>query len=149
MRIVIVDDHSLFRAGVRLVLSAIPDFQLVGEAGTAEQGLASIEAELPKVVLMDIALPAMDGVAATREIGRRAPGARVLIVSMHDQIRDVLDALGAGASGYALKAEEPEQLVTAIRTVARGERYLAPGLAAAVSTYETRRRSASAVPGIP
>src|SRR6185295_7824994 len=104
MKIVIVDDHSLFRVGVRLVLSAIPDFQLVGEAGTADQGLAIIDVEQPRVVLMDIALPAMDGVAATREIVGRAPSTRVLIVSMHDQIRDVLEALGAGASGYALKA---------------------------------------------
>jgi DNA-binding NarL/FixJ family response regulator len=97
---------------------------------------------------MDIAMPGMDGVLATREIGRRAPKARVLIVSAHDQVNDVLDALEAGAAGYALKSDGPETLIEAIRVVSRGQRYVAAALAPRLAAFEGRRRRASDVLGI-
>ncbi|HTB57849.1 MAG TPA: response regulator transcription factor, partial [Polyangia bacterium] len=97
MKIVLVDDHTLFRVGVRHVLATPPGFEVIGEASTARGAFRLIDAMVPDLVLMDIALPGMDGVLATREIGRRAPRARVLIVSAHDQVNDVLDALDAGA----------------------------------------------------
>jgi DNA-binding NarL/FixJ family response regulator len=139
MRILIVDDHALFRLGVRYTLATASECRVVGEASTARAAFAMLEAETPDVVLMDIALPGMDGVVATREIKRRTPAVRVLIMSVHDQIHDVLDALNAGATGYALKSEGPEALVRALRLVARGERYLAPEVASRLTAYETRR----------
>src|SRR5438552_19025700 len=98
---------------------------------------------------MDIALPGMDGVLATREIGRRAPRARVLIVSAHDQVNDVLDALDAGAAGYAPKSDGPETLVEAAHAVSKGHRYVAPTLAARLAALEARRRNATHRLGIP
>jgi len=148
MKIVLVDDHTLFRVGVRHVLATPPGFEVIGEASTARGAFRIIDATVPDLVLMDIALPGMDGVLATREIGRRAPRARVLIVSAHDQVNDVLDALDAGAAGYALKSDGPETLVEAIQTVSKGHRYVAPTLAPRLAAFEARRRNANDVLGI-
>ena len=148
MRIVLVDDHTLFRMGVRHVLTSTPGHEVVGEASTARSAFRIIDAVAPDVVLMDIAMPGMDGVLATREIGRRAPKARVLVVSAHDQVNDVLDALEAGAAGYALKSDGPETLIEAIRVVSRGQRFVAAALAPRLAAFEGRRRRASDVLGI-
>jgi DNA-binding NarL/FixJ family response regulator len=148
MRIVLVDDHTLFRMGVRHVLTNTPGYEVVGEASTARSAFKIVDSLTPDVVLMDIAMPGMDGVLATREIGRRAPKARVLIVSAHDQVNDVLDALEAGAAGYALKSDGPETLIEAIRVVSRGQRYVAAALAPRLAAFEGRRRRASDVLGI-
>src|SRR6185437_8744206 len=148
MKIVLVDDHSLFRVGVRHVMATPPGFEVIGEAGTARGAFRLIDTMVPDLVLMDIALPGMDGVLATREIGRRAPKARVLVVSAHDQVNDVLDALEAGAAGYALKSDGPETLIEAIRVVNRGQRYVAAALAPRLAAFEGRRRRASDVLGI-
>src|SRR3954466_8326996 len=129
MRVVVVDDHALFRVGVLRTLEASPEWQVVGEARSAEGALPLIAAEQPEVVLMDLALPETDGVTAIRRIRRSSPRTRVLIMSAYDQVHDVLDALNAGAAGYALKSDGPEALVQGLRLVARGERYLAPVLA--------------------
>jgi RNA polymerase sigma factor (sigma-70 family) len=145
MKILVVDDHALFRVGVRHILSTAPECRIVGEATTARAALALVDTERPDVVLLDIALPGMDGVVATREIRRRAPATKILIMSAHDQTHDVLDALNAGATGYALKSEGPEALVRALRLVSRGERYLAPVVASRLSAYETSRRRAEDV----
>jgi RNA polymerase sigma factor (sigma-70 family) len=143
MKLLIVDDHALVRAGIKQLLATATDWRIVGETGRAREALALVDAERPDVVLMDVALPGMDGVVATREIRRRSPSTRVLILTVHDQIQDVLDAINAGASGYALKSEGPEALVQALRAVVLGERYLAPTVAARLSTYETRRQQVS------
>jgi DNA-binding NarL/FixJ family response regulator len=148
MRIVLVDDHTLFRMGVRHVLTNTPGYEVVGEASTARSAFRIVDELTPDVVLMDIAMPGMDGVLATREIGRRAAKARVLIVSAHDQVNDVLDALEAGAAGYALKSDGPETLIEAIRVVSRGQRYVAAALAPRLAAFEGRRRRASDVLGI-
>jgi DNA-binding NarL/FixJ family response regulator len=142
MRIVLVDDHELFRIGAREALANAPDFTFVGEAASARAAFALIDSATPDIVLMDITLPGMDGVVATREIRRRAPKTRVLIMSAHDQIRDVVDALDAGASGYLLKSDGPETLLGALRTVARGEQYLAPALAARLAAHRAAQPSA-------
>jgi len=145
MKVAVVDDHELFRAGIRHILETTADCEMVGEAGTARDALAMIDATRPDVVLMDVALPGMDGVLATREIRRRAPSARVLILSAHDQIRDVLDALNAGASGYALKADGAGALLDALRAIGRGERYLAPLIAARLDAHKARPHAGSDV----
>jgi DNA-binding NarL/FixJ family response regulator len=148
MKVVVVDDHALFRMGVRQVLATTAGCDFVGEADNARAALNMIDTAAPDIVLMDIALPGMDGVVATREIRRRAPNVRVLIMSAHDQVHDVLDAMNAGASGYALKTEGPEALVQALRQIARGERYLAPGIAARLTSYEARHQRANDVLGV-
>src|SRR4029079_3671230 len=104
-KVFLVDDHPLFRAGIRQSLAPYMEFCIVGEAGNARDAFVAIETHRPDIVVMDVALPGMDGVIATREIRRRTPRTRVLIFSVHDQIGDVLDALDAGAAGYALKTE--------------------------------------------
>jgi two-component system response regulator NreC len=134
-RVVLVDDHELFRTGVRHVLMSTGEFEPVGEARTARAAFALIDATRADVVLMDVSLPGMDGVVATREVRRRAPETRVLIMSAHDQVRDVLEALSAGASGYIIKSEAPETLLSALRAVARGETYLASGLSARIAAH--------------
>ena len=134
MRIVLVDDHTLFRMGVRHVLTntARPSRSSAKPAPPAARSGSSTPLT-PDLVLMDIAMPGMDGVLATREIGRRAPKARVLIVSAHDQVNDVLDALEAGAAGLRAQERRPETLIEAIRVgqprpaLRRGGAGAAPG----------------------
>jgi DNA-binding NarL/FixJ family response regulator len=149
MRVLIVDDHPLLRAGVRSILGSLPGCEVIGEAGTAREALAIVDAERPDSVVMDIALPGMDGVIATREIKRRAPDTLILIFSVHHQISDVLDAFAAGASGYLLKSNG-EALPEALTTIAQGERYVAsevalhlaspPGARGALDTLSERER---------
>jgi two-component system, NarL family, response regulator LiaR len=138
LRVVLIDDHALFRVGVRKFLEAIAGHKIVGEAGTARTGFRVVDSLQPEVVLMDIVLPGMDGVVATREIMRRAPDAKVVILSAHDRVRDVRDALNAGAAGYVLKADGPETLQQALDSIRRGVRYVAPSLVDQVTALEAQ-----------
>jgi DNA-binding NarL/FixJ family response regulator len=133
VRVILVEDHPLLRLGVRELLRNAPGYEVVGEAGSARAAFQLIESARPDVVLMDIVLPGMDGVVATREILRRRPEVKVLIVSGHDEVQDVRDALAAGAVGYVLKAESADTLLQALAQVGRGERYIAPSLAEQMS----------------
>jgi DNA-binding NarL/FixJ family response regulator len=137
--IVLVDDHELLRAGVRDFLASLPDYEVIGEAGTARDGLRLVESQRPDVVLMDIALPGMDGIVATREILRRVPDARVIILSAHGQLHDVMDAIDAGAVGYVLKGDSPETLAQALDHAARGVLYIASRLKACLSASHKAR----------
>ena len=125
IRVLIVDDQSLVRAGFRLVLENDPEIQVVGEASNGHEAVYSAGRLEPDVVLMDIRMPELDGIAATREITRRHP-ARVLVLTTYDLDEYVYDALQAGASGFLLKDTPPTQLVDGIRAVAAGEALLAP-----------------------
>ena len=138
VKIVVVDDHHMIRAGVRDFLSSMPGYQLVGEAASARAGLQVIESQKPDIVLMDIALPGMDGIVATREILRRVPKARVVVLSAHKQPHDVRDAFNAGAVSYVLKADSPDALKSALEHAVRGVSYMSPAVAAALSTAEAR-----------
>jgi DNA-binding NarL/FixJ family response regulator len=125
--VLIADDQALFRSGFRMVLEAEDDIEVVGEAATGRQAIDSTRRLKPSVVLMDVRMPELDGIAATREIaseGERAP--RVLILTTFDLDEYVYDALAAGASGFLLKDAQPEELVAGIRVVASGEALLAP-----------------------
>jgi DNA-binding NarL/FixJ family response regulator len=128
MRLAVVDDHSLFRIGIRATVSARSGVEIVGEASTAQEALKLAETVRPDVFLMDIGLAEMDGVRATREIKRRCPDSQVLIVTAHADINNVLDALDAGASGFLLKTEPPEAVLEALMRIEAGERYLSPGI---------------------
>jgi two-component system, NarL family, response regulator NreC len=129
MRLLIVDDHEIYREGLKQVLLRCEELEVVAEAPHARAAFPLVDKHHPDLVLMDMVLPGMDGSMATREIRQRAPVTQVLIVSMWDARADVLDALAAGASGYALKSEPASALVTAVLSVQRGEHYLAPSLA--------------------
>jgi DNA-binding NarL/FixJ family response regulator len=125
IRVLIADDQSLVRAGFRLVLENHPDVEVVGEASNGREAVHGTARLRPDVVLMDIRMPELDGIAATREITARHP-ARVLVLTTYDLDEYVYDALQAGASGFLLKDTPPAQLVDGIRAVADGEALLAP-----------------------
>jgi DNA-binding NarL/FixJ family response regulator len=127
IRVLICDDQSLVRAGFRLVLEHHDDLEVVGEAADGRQAIHSAERLEPDVVLMDIRMPELDGIAATRAITERLP-ARVLVLTTYDLDEYVYDALQAGASGFLLKDTPPERLVDGIRAVAAGEALLAPAI---------------------
>jgi DNA-binding NarL/FixJ family response regulator len=139
VRVVLVDDHEMLRAGVREFLASCPGYDVVGEAATARASFPVVESEKPDVVLMDIALPGMDGVVATAEILRRVPRTRIVILSAHHQVQDVADAMNAGAIAYVLKADPVETLLRALELAARGMRYVAPLIAARLSAFEASR----------
>ena len=125
IRVLIADDQSLVRAGFRLVLENHDDLEVVAEASNGHEAVHGTARFKPDVVLMDIRMPELDGIAATREIAARHP-ARVLILTTYDLDEYVYDALQAGASGFLLKDTPPAQLVAGIRAVADGEALLAP-----------------------
>jgi DNA-binding NarL/FixJ family response regulator len=129
-KVVLIDDHEILRAGVRDLLDSLPGYEVVGETSTACAGLEIVESERPDIVLMDVGLPGMDGILATREILRRVPESRVVVLSAHKQPRDVVDAFNAGAVAYVLKEDPPETLLQALDDVVRGFRYVPPVLVA-------------------
>jgi DNA-binding NarL/FixJ family response regulator len=126
IRVVIVDDQSLVRAGFRLVLSSQPDLEVVGEAGDGAEALRLLAHTPADVVVMDIRMPVMDGVEATRRLGQGDSGVRVLVLTTFDTDADAFAALQAGASGFLLKNVPPEELLAAIRVVAAGDAVVAP-----------------------
>ncbi len=125
VRVLIADDQSLVRAGFRLVLESHPDIEVVGEASDGHEAVFGTARLGPDVVLMDIRMPRLDGIAATRQI-TEAGAARVLVLTTYDLDEYVYDALQAGASGFLLKDTPPEQVADGIRAVAAGEALLAP-----------------------
>jgi DNA-binding NarL/FixJ family response regulator len=129
IRVAIADDQALVRAGFRLIVGSQPDMQVVGEAGDGQAAIELVRRENPDVVLMDIRMPKLDGIAATRAItgGGGAP-VRVVILTTYELDEYVFDALAAGASAFLLKAAPPEDLVQAVRVVAAGDALLAPSV---------------------
>jgi DNA-binding NarL/FixJ family response regulator len=128
VRLLLADDQALVRAGFRMILEAQPDFEVVGEAGDGEEAVHQARLEQPDVVLMDIRMPRLDGIAATTQIVREQPGARVLVLTTFDLDDYVYDALIAGASGFLLKDVGRDDLVAAVRVIAAGDALLAPGV---------------------
>lgn len=128
VRLVIVDDHPVVRNGLRDTFADVEDVVVVGEAGDGAEGVERAEALAADVVLMDLRMPGMDGVAATTVLRERVPGTRVLVLTTFDSESDVLPAIEAGAVGYLLKDALPDELVRAVRAAARGESVLAPAV---------------------
>ena len=134
IRILIADDHPIFRFGMRTLLTALPDFTVVGEAVTGEEAIQLTDALLPDLVLMDINMPGMNGIEATAHIRAQQPHTAILIVTMLDD-DSVFAAMRAGARGYLLKGAEPAETLRAIRAVASGEAIFSPGVAQRVMDY--------------
>lgn len=128
IRILLADDHTLIRAGLRSLLQGLPDIQVVAEASDGREALALVEAHRPDVMLMDIAMPGLNGLQATALVAREYPETRVIILSMHCDEEYVRQAVLAGALGYLLKDSGTAELELAIRAVIRGEPYLSPAV---------------------
>lgn len=126
IRVVLADDHSLFRAGIQALLTQIDGVDVIGEADNGRKALELVRANTPDVVLMDIAMPEMNGLETASRVTKEFPGVRVIMLSMHAGEEYVMQALRAGASGYLLKDAATSELELAVRAVARGETYLTP-----------------------
>lgn len=129
IRVLIADDHTIVRSGIRLLLDAEPELKVVGEARDGDEAIRMVELLHPDVVLMDIAMPVMDGMESTREIKTRWPDVNILVLTMHRTDEYFFEMLKAGASGYVLKGAHPSELIQAVHIVGRGEVYLYPTMA--------------------
>jgi DNA-binding NarL/FixJ family response regulator len=128
VRVLVVDDDDLMRAGLRAVLSSDEAIELVGEAADGEEAVDRARRLRPDVVLMDVRMPRLDGIAATREVLAASPGSRVLVVTTFEEDDYIFGSLNAGASGFLLKRTRPEELTAAIHTVAAGDALLSPSV---------------------
>lgn len=138
LRLVVVDDHALFRRGLVGLLEEMADFQVVGQAGDGQQALPVIEETQPDIVLLDLNMPGMDGIATLRALKERKQGARVLMLTISQDDNDLMDAIRAGADGYLLKNTEPDDLRKAILRVSEGQGALSPEVTAPVMRALTR-----------
>ena len=129
IRVVLADDHAIVRSGLKAVLGAARDIMVVGEASNGREAVALTERMQPEVVVMDLSMGEMDGVAATREIAAKGGATRVLVLTMHAEEEYLVPLIEAGASGYLMKSAADRELIDAVRTVARGELYVQPSAA--------------------
>ena len=145
MRILLADDQALVRGGFRLILDAEPDMEVVAEAADGHEAVARAIETRPDLVLMDIRMPALDGIEATRRLLAQLPETRVLILTTFDLDEYVVDAFRAGASGFLLKTAPPHQLVAAVRTMQEGDALLAPASTRKLIEQAARPSAAPAV----
>jgi len=132
LSVLIVDDHTIVRQGLRKLLEAEGDIEIVGEAADGREAVTKAAEFLPSIVLLDISMPGLNGLEAVRQILKRSPKTRVMVLSMHKNEAYVLQALRNGASGYVLKESASEEIVTALRALGRGESYLSPSISRVV-----------------
>jgi two-component system, NarL family, response regulator NreC len=145
IRVLVVDDHAVVRAGLRLLLDAEDDIETVGEAGDAREAVFEVRSSKPDVILMDVGLGSgKSGIEAAPDVLHEAPDAKVLMLSMQDDPRYVREAFAAGASGYVLKEAADSELVTAVRQVAGGTRYVDPAMGARIATADAEAERAGA-----
>lgn len=135
IRILVVDDHALFREGLRALLAAFPDIDVVGEAANSEGAIAQVESLQPDVVLMDVAMPGIDGIEATRRILHLNPNLGIIIVTMVEDTDSVFAAMRAGARGYVLKGAHHDEMLRAIRAVAGGQAVFGSAIASRMMNY--------------
>jgi len=132
IQILIVDDHPIFRAGLRLLFESKPNIKVVGEAKNGQEGLTLTQKLQPDLILMDLTMPDMGGIEATRAIIKACPDARILALTMHEDVAFFFQMLQAGALGYIVKGADPSELMSAIGTVSENKSYLFPSLAQAL-----------------
>jgi DNA-binding NarL/FixJ family response regulator len=147
-RILLADDHALVRRGVRLILEGEPDLAVVAEAGDGAEAVALAREHQIDLAILDVAMPRMTGLQAAREISRRQPATRILLLSMYDSEQYFFEALKVGASGYVLKSVADEDLIEACRSALRGEPFLYAGaLTVLIRDYLERVRRGDSLPG--
>ncbi len=129
IRVFLADDHLILREGIRLLLQKVPDIEVVGEASDGGEAVAKVDQLVPDVVLMDITMPGLNGLEATRQIKQKTPQVKVLILTMHETDQYLSQMLQMGASGYVVKTTTTSDLVSAIRAVHQGDVYLYPSIA--------------------
>jgi len=139
IRVLLADDHKLVRAGIRSLLARLPDVEVIAEASDGREAIRFVEKNEPQIVLMDLAMPELNGLEATQHLTRTFPKVRVIILSIYADEEHVYQALCAGAAGYLLKGAATEELELAIRSVARGETYLSPPVSKPVIMEYIRR----------
>lgn len=142
LRVLIADDHPIFRDGIRALLASVPDFEIAGEAATGEEAIAEAATLQPDVVLMDLQMPGIGGVEATRQILFASPHIRVLIVTMFEDDYLVFSAMRAGARGYIIKGVNSSDMLRAIRAVGSGEAIFSPAIAARLMNFFAAPRPA-------
>jgi DNA-binding NarL/FixJ family response regulator len=142
IRVLIVDDHAVVRRGLEQLIASTADLEVVGAAADGEEAVRLAQEYTPDVILMDLSMPVLDGIAATRRIVAAQPGVHVVVLTSFDDQRRILDALGAGATGYLLKDAEPDEVLTAIRTAVEGGSPLDPRAARVL--VDARREQAPA-----
>jgi DNA-binding NarL/FixJ family response regulator len=144
IRILVVDDHPVVRSGLKLLLEAQEDIEVVGEAGNAQEALLRAKLLQPDILLLDVTMPGRSGIDVAREAPEVAPDAKVVMLSMQDEPSYVREAFAAGAHGYVLKEAADAELVRAVREVAGGGRYVHPELGARLIVAEAREQAAAA-----
>ncbi len=144
IRVILVDDHAVVRSGLRRVLEAGSDIEVVGEASNVRDAVFEVRAQKPDVIVMDVVMPGTSGIEGTPLVLHEAPDAKVLVLSMQDDPRYVREAFAQGASGYVLKEAADTEVVEAVRQVAGGQRYLHPALGARLLESEARQREEEA-----
>lgn len=132
IKVLLADDHRMVRTGIRNLLQQAGDIEVVAEVDSGEQAVALAAASGAELVLMDISMPGMNGLEATRLLRHKAPQLRILMLSMHEEPEYVIRAMKTGASGYVLKSADRDELLTAVRRVHAGEKYYSPGVAGAM-----------------
>jgi len=135
LRIVLADDHPVVRAGLRALIGTLDGLEVVGEATDGEAAVREVQLTKPDVVLMDVRMPVVDGVEATRRIRAVAPGTAVLMLTMYDDDATVFTAMQAGARGYLLKGADQDEILAAIRSVVAGQAIFGPGVAARMLSF--------------
>jgi two-component system, NarL family, response regulator NreC len=143
IKVVLVDDHAVVRSGLRLLLDAEDDMEVVGEAGNAKDAVFRARALKPDVILLDVVMPGESGIEALPRLLRESPATNVLVLSMQDDPSYVREAFAAGASGYVLKEAVDEEVVSAVREIASGGRYVHPALGARMIAAEAEERAAA------
>ena len=149
IQILIADDHTLFRDGLRALLGSLPDTTVIGEAANGSEAIVQAEKLQPDVILMDIQMPGVNGIEATRQIVQTSPHIGVIVVTMFEDDDSVLAAMRAGARGYVLKGADQEEMLRAVRAVARGEALFGPLIAARLQSFfadSKRQATAGAFP---
>ena len=142
-RVLVVDDHALFRKGVASLLGDTEGFTVVGEARDGREAVAKAQALTPDVVLMDVYMPGMDGLEAARRIKQTRPSVRIIMLTISEEDQNLFEALKAGAHAYLLKSVEPEELFRTLRGIVRGEAFLSPSMAAKLLDEFARKSGAS------
>jgi two-component system response regulator NreC len=143
IRVVVVDDHAVVRSGLRLLLDANEDIEVVGEAGNGKDAIFRARALKPDVMLLDVVMPGSSGIDVLPELLKESPETKVLVLSMQDDPSYVREAFGAGASGYVLKEAADEEVVSAVREIANGGRYVHPSLGARMVAAEAEEKAAA------
>jgi DNA-binding NarL/FixJ family response regulator len=148
IRVLIVDDHPVFRFGLRSLISSIPDMEAVGEATSGESAIEQAASLRPDIILMDINMPGLNGIEATRQILAAQPDIGILVITMFDD-DSVFDAMQAGARGYLLKGADPEETLRAIHSVANGAAIFSPKVAERLITYFGRDKGSASSESFP